>query len=116
MQNLVCSLTRLRARIERKGGGGHDGEDLCQEVALACMEKRDAYDWSHPVVPGRIIRIAKNLHAKSLRRQRLRKHSPLPSGVCLALATIKRLWTHGKCMLRQTALLLSTAFPISMTT
>lgn len=38
MQNLVRLLKRLRTTIERIGGGGHDGEDLFGEVALACIK------------------------------------------------------------------------------
>jgi RNA polymerase sigma factor (sigma-70 family) len=86
METLARILGKLRPTIERIGGGGHDGDDLFGEVALACVEKHDRYDWSHPLIKGRIIRIAKNLRIKSLRRERLRKHASLPTDDCFAFA------------------------------
>lgn len=89
MENLARILGQLRPPIERIGGGGHECDGLFGEVALACIEKHDQYDWSHPLIKGRIIRIAQNLRIKSLRRNRLRKHAPLPSGDCAALAVVE---------------------------
>lgn len=77
----------VRPTIERIGGGGHDGDELFAEVALACVEKYDHYDWSHRLINGRIIRIAKNVRIKLPRRERLRRHAPLPSDDCAALAS-----------------------------
>lgn len=86
MDKIATLLERLRPRIERLAGGGHDGEYLFAEVALACIEKHDRYDWSHPKIEGRIICIARKLWSTHLRRERLRKTVTLPREDCPALA------------------------------
>jgi len=95
MEKMTALLARLRPAIERLGGGGHEGEDLFGDVALACVEKYDRYDWSHPKIEGRVLRIAKNLHIRRLRSERVRKCASLPAHDCRALA-------HYDVQLRET--------------
>ncbi|NLX95411.1 MAG: hypothetical protein GXY83_04475 [Rhodopirellula sp.] len=59
MNEIVSVLERLRPAIERIGGGREDGEDLYGDVALACVEELDRYDWMHPEIEGRVIRMPK---------------------------------------------------------
>ena len=86
MDEMLRLLNRLRPRIERLGGGKDEGEELYAEVALACVEKRQRYDWSHPEIEGRVISMATNLRIRRLRRERMRKHACLPAEECRALA------------------------------
>ncbi len=90
MDEMISLLERLRPVIERMGGRGNDADDLFGDVALACIEKWDQYDWSHPEIEGRIVRIAKNLKIKRLRRERLRKHACLQSEDCGVLVSNDR--------------------------
>lgn len=78
MDEMLRVLEGLRPAIERLGGRGHDGEDLYGDVSLACVEKKGRYDWSHPGIKGRVMRIARNLHVTRHRRERLRRHEMLP--------------------------------------
>jgi len=86
MDAITVMLERLRPTIERLGGGGHDGQDLYGDLALACVEKRHQYDWSHPSIEGRILRMAENLRITRLRRERVRRHAQLTADDCPALA------------------------------
>ena len=64
----------------------HDGEDLYADVALACVEKAEQYDWSHPKIEGRVMQMARYLRARHHRHERLRRHASLPSDDCQVLA------------------------------
>ncbi len=86
MDEIVRLLERLRPRIERLGGGKDDGEELYAEVSLACVEKEQRYDWSHPKIDGRVIAMAENLRITRHRRERLRKHACLRAEDSQALA------------------------------
>jgi len=86
MNEMTALLERLRPAIERLEGRRHDGEELYGEVALACVQKSQRYDWSHPQIERRVMRMARNLRIGRLRRERLRRHGPLPADDCRALA------------------------------
>jgi RNA polymerase sigma factor (sigma-70 family) len=88
MDEMVRLLERLRPRIERLAGGRMDGEELYAEVELACVKKSKRYDWTHPKIDGRVMRMARNLRIWLLRRERVRRHDCLPSDDCQELASL----------------------------
>jgi RNA polymerase sigma factor (sigma-70 family) len=104
MDQMVAVLTQLRPKIERLAGGGYDGEDLYGAVALACVEKAKHYDWTHPQIEGRVLRVARNLHVRQIRSERSRPHHILLSAEHPALATLEcmgaesdaRSWTEWR--------------------
>lgn len=61
------------------GGGRSEGEDLFQDVAVACVKRADDYDWSHPLIDGRVLSIARNLNVRRMRRKRIRQCCHLPA-------------------------------------
>jgi RNA polymerase sigma factor (sigma-70 family) len=73
MDQMVAILTQLRPAIQRLAGGGYDGEDLYGNVALACVEKAEHYDWTHPQIRTRVLRIARNLNIRRIRKERWRR-------------------------------------------
>jgi hypothetical protein len=79
MDQMVAILTQLRPAIQRLAGGGYDGEDLYGNVALACVEKAEHYDWTHPQIRTRVLRIARNLNIRRIRKERSRRHHILLS-------------------------------------
>ena len=87
MNTMALLLERLRPAIERLGGCRIAGEDLYGDVCLACVRQANRYDWSHPQIEGRVLRIARNLWITRLRRESLRRCSQLPhDSNCQALS------------------------------
>ncbi len=57
---VVQIMNKLRPFILRIGGGGDDGEELWEEVIIACLDHPE-YEWKDPRVEGCVRRIAENL-------------------------------------------------------
>lgn len=78
MRAIEGVLTRLQPRIEALPGDSHDGQDLFEDVAVACLKRENEYDWFHPEIDGRVMRIAQNLNIRRMRRDRVRENCKLP--------------------------------------
>jgi DNA-directed RNA polymerase specialized sigma24 family protein len=86
MDEMLRLLERLRPRIERMAGGMDNGDELYAEVEFACVKSSQRYDWLHPKIEGRVMRMARNLLVRMRRRERLRRHACLPAEDCAELA------------------------------
>ncbi len=59
------------------GGGGADGDDLFGDVQLACVCHANDYDWCHPEIEWRVVRMARNMRISRHRKSLKRKHVSL---------------------------------------
>ena len=71
IRELMSQLERAKAAIRAIPGNPQDGEDLYQDVWVACLERASAYDWSNPQ-DGRIRNMARNLWIRERRRRQVR--------------------------------------------